>query len=104
MDGLRPYRRNSSSAQGERGGPEGGRGQGDDLVRADGPMSAWTQNLVRADASRFIPGYFITDATVRPSHGRPNGHRPSVRLSVRLSAIVRVRTVVHINPMQWERL
>jgi hypothetical protein len=30
-------------------GIEGGRGQGDDLVRADGHMSAWTHSRVRAD-------------------------------------------------------
>jgi hypothetical protein len=45
---------------------------------------------VRADAcSRpcgrecFTPGNFKKDATVRPSHGRPRGHRPTVRPSVR---------------------
>jgi hypothetical protein len=81
----------------EQGGTEGGRGQGDDLVRldrhmfarthsricADVPMSARmlgrvcadasatarTQGRVRADASLFTPGNFITDATVRLSHG-----------------------------------
>jgi hypothetical protein len=47
---LRPHGCNSPSAQGERGGIEGGRGQGDDLVRADAPMSARTQGRVRADA------------------------------------------------------
>jgi hypothetical protein len=31
------------------------------------------------DAPCFIPGNFKTDATVRLSHGRPRGHRPSVR-------------------------
>jgi hypothetical protein len=35
------------------------------------------------DASRFTLGNFITDATVRPSHGLPSGHRPSVRPSIR---------------------
>jgi hypothetical protein len=38
---------------------------------------------VRADAHCFIPGNFKKDATVRPSHGRPRGHCPSVRPSVR---------------------
>jgi hypothetical protein len=33
-----------------RGGIEGGRGQGDDLVHADGPMSARMYSRVRADA------------------------------------------------------
>jgi hypothetical protein len=42
------------------------------LVRADATR-------VRADASVLPPGNFITDATVRPSHGRPSGHRPIVR-------------------------
>jgi hypothetical protein len=47
---------------------------------ADGPMSARTHGRVRADASVLPPWNFIMDATVRPSHGRPTGHRPSVRL------------------------
>jgi hypothetical protein len=34
---------------------------------------------VRADAPCFTPGNFKKDATVRPSHRRPRGHRPSVR-------------------------
>jgi hypothetical protein len=38
---------------------------------------------VRADAPCFTPGNFNKDATVRPSHGRPRGHRPIVRPSVR---------------------
>jgi hypothetical protein len=37
----------------------------------------------------FIPGNFKKDATVRPSHGRPHGHRPIVRPSV----IVRLTTL-----------
>jgi hypothetical protein len=37
----------------------------------------------------FTPGNFKTDATVRPSHGRPCGHRPTVRPSI----IVRVTTL-----------
>jgi hypothetical protein len=45
--------------------------------------------LVRTDASVLPPGNFITDATVRPSHRRPSGHRPSVRSS----AIIRVTTL-----------
>jgi hypothetical protein len=35
---------------------------------------------VRADVSVLSPDNFITDATVRPSHVRPSGHRPTVRL------------------------
>jgi hypothetical protein len=50
---------------------------------------AWTLR-VRADASVLPPGNFKKDATVRPSHGRPRGHRPIVRLSVRSS--VRLKT------------
>jgi hypothetical protein len=46
---------------------------------------AQTHRHVRADAHCFIPGNFKKDATVRPSHGRPRGHRPTVRPSVRLS-------------------
>jgi hypothetical protein len=40
----------SSSAQGERGGIEGGRGQGSELVCTDVPMSVRTHGRVRADA------------------------------------------------------
>jgi hypothetical protein len=47
------------------------------------------QGSVYADASLFTTGNFITDAIVRPSHGRPSGHRPSVHPSV----IVRVTTL-----------
>jgi hypothetical protein len=57
--------------------------------------SAWTLGCIRADAimrphgrkcasSRtlvFTPCNFKKDATVRPSHGRPHGHRPTVRPS-----------------------
>jgi hypothetical protein len=45
--------------------------------------SARTLGCVRVDASVLPPGNFITEATVRPSHGRPSGHRPVVRPSVR---------------------
>jgi hypothetical protein len=43
------------------------------------PASARTHGRVRADAPCFILGNFKKDATVRPSHGRPCGHRPTVR-------------------------
>jgi hypothetical protein len=33
----------------------------------------------RADASVLPPCNFITEATVRPNHRRPSGHRPIVR-------------------------
>jgi hypothetical protein len=44
----------------------------------------------------FTPGNFITDTTVRPSHGRPSGHRPTVHPS----AIVRVTTLLRISSLQ----
>jgi hypothetical protein len=44
---------------------------------------------VHADTSVLSPGNFITDATVRLSHGRPNGHRPTVHPSI----IIRVTTL-----------
>jgi hypothetical protein len=43
----------------------------------------------------FTPGNFKKDATVRPSHGRPHGHRPIVRPSVRPSENVRVTTLAN---------
>jgi hypothetical protein len=46
--------------------------------------SARMHARVRADAAVLPPGNFKKDATVRPSHGRPHGHRPIVRPSVRL--------------------
>jgi hypothetical protein len=45
------------------------------------------------DASVLPPCNFITDATVRPSLGQPNSHRPIVCPSVRPSVIVRVTTL-----------
>jgi hypothetical protein len=48
---------------------------------------------VRADAPYFTPGNFKKDATVRLSHGRPRGHRPIVRPSVRPSENIRVTTM-----------
>jgi hypothetical protein len=41
--------------------------------------SARTHGRVHADAPCFTPGNFKKDAIVRPSHGRPHGHRPIVR-------------------------
>jgi hypothetical protein len=38
------------------------------------------------------------DATVRPSHGRPYGHRPTVRLTVCPSVIVYETTLVQMRP------
>jgi hypothetical protein len=49
-------------------------------------ISVWTLGCVRADREGhprsqecFIPGNFITNATVRPSHGQPSGHCLTVR-------------------------
>jgi hypothetical protein len=44
-------------------------------------MSARTHARIRTDAHCFTPGNFKKNATVRPSHGRPRGHRPTVRPS-----------------------
>jgi hypothetical protein len=69
-------------------------------VRADAPPSARARvrlrgrTTVRADAAVLPPGNFKKDATVRPSHGRPHGHRPIVRPSVRPS----VRKCPRDNP------
>jgi hypothetical protein len=54
-------------------------------------MSARTLTCVRADAGILPPGNFKKDATVRLSHGRPRGHRPIVRPSVRPSVWKRPR-------------
>jgi hypothetical protein len=55
------------------------------------PWHPWRgRQRVRADASVLPPGNFITDATVRPSHGRPCDHRPTIRPSV----IVRETTLL----------
>jgi hypothetical protein len=69
---LRPQGR----GEGREGGGEGRGGEeGNKCVRADA-------SCVRTDASVLPPSNFITDATVRLSHGRPSGHRPIVRPSV----------------------
>jgi hypothetical protein len=44
---------------------------------------------VCADAPIYPRGNFITDATVRLSHGQPSSHRPTVRPSVRPSILNR---------------
>jgi hypothetical protein len=51
-------------------------------------------HLVRTDVSVLPLGNFITDAIVRPSHGRLSGHGPTVHLSVH--PFVRYRP--HDNP------
>jgi hypothetical protein len=53
-------------------------------------VSARTLGCVRADTSVLSLGNFITDATVRPRHGRPSGHHPTVRPS----AIVRLTILI----------
>jgi hypothetical protein len=79
-DAARSCRQQTASA-GE-GGGEGRRGR--EQMRPRGrAVSAWTQGCVRVVASVLPLGNFITDAIVRPSHGRPSGHRPIVRLFVR---------------------
>jgi hypothetical protein len=72
----------------ERGEREGGREGGSASART--PVRPCGHCRVRADASVLFSCNFITDATVRPSHGRPSGHRPTVRSS----AILRVTTLV----------
>jgi hypothetical protein len=67
------------------GGGRGGKGEGKEgggEGDGRGNASVRTQGCVRADASVLPLGNFITDATVRTSHRRPSGHRPSVRPSV----------------------
>jgi hypothetical protein len=78
---------------------EGGRGEGREVRPHGRPCpcgrifaSARTLECIRVDASVLSLGNFITDA-MHPSHGRPSGHRPSVRPSV----IVRVTTLVQAN-------
>jgi hypothetical protein len=81
--------RGGKGREGEgRGGRERG-GEGDASART--PLSARTlgcdartHGRVPADAPCFTPGNFKKDATVRPSHGRPCGHRPIVHSSARL--------------------
>ena len=51
-------------------------------VRTNGLMSALTHRRICVGATVLSPSNFITGATMHPSHGRPNGHRPSIRLSV----------------------
>jgi hypothetical protein len=68
-------------------------------VRADSSASAQTHGRVRADAPCFTLGNFKKDATVRPSHRRPRGHRPIVRLSEN----VRVTTLVLARRRQHQR-
>jgi hypothetical protein len=99
---VRPQYCNLASVRGGRGAREregervGVRPHGLARVRANAVKSSRTHwrphehmarprghAHVRVDASVLPPGNFIMDATVRPSHGRPSGHRPSVRPSVR---------------------
>jgi hypothetical protein len=83
---LRPQGRERGHGRGE------GR-EGNECIRADvgvhpcgHAVSARTLGCVHADDSVLSLGNFITDAIVRPSYERPNGHcltdRPSVCLSV----------------------
>jgi hypothetical protein len=67
--------------------------RGRTLASAQTPMSARTHCRVRTDALCFTLGNFKTDTTVRPSHGRPHGHRPIVRPSenVRMTTLGQLR-------------
>jgi hypothetical protein len=71
---------------------EGGRGgRGGEIGRGEGrKMRPHGRVCVRADAPCFIPGNFEKDAIVRPSHGRPCGHPPTVRPSenVRMTTLI----------------
>jgi hypothetical protein len=69
------------------------RPRGHGCVRADASPSARTHGHVCVDAPCFTSGNFEKDAIVRPSHGRPRGHRPIVRLSVHPSKNVHVTTM-----------
>jgi hypothetical protein len=60
--------------------------RGREYVRADATLRPRGRTL-------FYPCNFKKDATVRLSHGRPRGHRPIVRPSVRPSENVRVTTM-----------
>jgi hypothetical protein len=77
--------RGSKRAASEKGGRVGGGGR--NKLHPRGPA-------VSADAPIYPRGNFITDATVCPSHERPNGHRLTVRSSIRSSSIVRVTTLL----------
>jgi hypothetical protein len=92
MDKLRPRGRNSPSSQGERVGTEGGRGQGDDLVRADGPMSARTHSRVCADAP------MSARTRVRPRGRRGASARTLQCVQVTDDPAAIVRTSVHYRP------
>jgi hypothetical protein len=77
--------------RGGRGEGEGRGGRGEGRERGgEGDASARTYGRIRADAPCFIPGNFKKDAIVRPSRGRPRGHRPIVRPSEN----VRVTTMI----------
>jgi hypothetical protein len=74
--------RGEGGAEG-RGGGSGGEGSGGEGRGGEGRGGEGGNECVRADASVLPPGNFITDATVRSGHGRPGGHCPIVRPSVR---------------------
>jgi hypothetical protein len=77
----------------------GPRGRSSRLRRCT-PTSMRIHACVRADAPIYPRGYFITDATVRPTHKRPSGHR----LSVCPSSIVRVTTLFLHKTQQGPRI
>jgi hypothetical protein len=61
--------------------------RGRERVRADASVSVRTYRRIRTNASVLPPGNFVTDATMRLSHGGPSSHCPTVRLSIRLSVL-----------------
>jgi hypothetical protein len=100
VDATRLRGLQTASVQGRRG--RGGEGWGGVGVRPRGRTQAFVRMLlpsvrtyafVHADAPIYPRGNFITDATVCPSHGRPNGHCPIVHPSVHPSSIVHVTTL-----------
>jgi hypothetical protein len=77
-------------------GEGGGEGQGgaDARLCPHGRRGASARTGSRLHGrERLTPDNCITDATMRPSHGRPSGCRSSVCPSVRPSAIVRMTTL-----------
>jgi hypothetical protein len=73
--------------QGREGEGEGREGEGrvGRCVRTDAHVRV-DAKLCPRGRECSTPGNFQKDATVRPSHGRPRGHRPTVHPSVRPSA------------------
>jgi hypothetical protein len=79
----------------------------DPLCRVSKSLGIHGVNTARPRGrKRFTLGNFISDATMRPSHGRPSGHRPTVRPSVcyrpRDNPARTVMSIVqHSAPAEW---